>query len=153
MKNTYFRLIPMVEKLYRTHLRVMKNELNRIGALDITDSQAVILCNIGNQNLTVGQISDSGCFMGSNVTYLLKIMVKNKYLVQEQSVNDHRCSKIRLSDKGIELRDKLDSVLERYSHKILDCCISSKNIMKEIGELEHFWSQLLKNKRGHQYGT
>jgi DNA-binding MarR family transcriptional regulator len=80
-------------------------------------------------------------------------MIKNKYLVQEPSKTDNRSSKIRLSDKGIELRDKLDSVFEKYSEKILDYCISSKNIMKEIGELEHFWSQVLKNKRGHQYGT
>ena len=82
MKDTYFETVMGVERLHRLFFDVIKAELDRQTVKDLSDIQCFILYNIGRSRMTVGEISNRGYYMGSNVTYNLKKMVENGYVIK-----------------------------------------------------------------------
>ncbi len=96
----YYESIVLIERLHRQFLDVIKVELERAGILDINNVQSMILHNIGDDDLTVGELTVRGYYLGSNVSYNVKKMVENGYLVQERSIHDKRSVRVKLSDKG-----------------------------------------------------
>ena len=51
VKADYLQSIQLIERLHRQFLEVVKNELDRHGMQDINNIQAVILYNIGEDEL------------------------------------------------------------------------------------------------------
>ena len=107
MTNGYLAVIALVERLHRHFLEVVKLELEGLGVHDINNVQGMMLFNIGDTEMTVGELTTRGCYLGSNVSYNVKKMVENGYIVQERSVHDRRSSHVRLAKKGRDLRDRL----------------------------------------------
>ena len=97
VKETYFETIRLIERLHRQFLEVVKGELDRLGIEDINNVQALILSNVGREELTVGELTNRGYYLGSNVSYNVKKMVENGYLVQERSTHDRRSIRVRVS--------------------------------------------------------
>src|ERR1700742_1611984 len=114
MKESYLNMIALVERLHRQFLEVVRTELDSLGILDINNVQALILFNIGGAELTVGELTLRGCYLGSNVSYNVKKMVENGYLVPERSTHDRRSVRVRLSQKGLDLCAKLDEMHQRH---------------------------------------
>jgi DNA-binding MarR family transcriptional regulator len=133
----------MIERLHRHFLDVLKVELDRQGVKDINNIQTMILYNIGDDDLTVGELTVRGYYLGSNVSYNVKKMVENEYLVQERSVHDKRSIRVRLSDKGKALRDSITDMYNRHEQK-LDGHELSAELLNEMNEsmrmLERFWT-------------
>jgi DNA-binding MarR family transcriptional regulator len=92
---------------------VVKLELDGLGIHDINNVQGLMLFNIGDAEMTVGELTLRGCYLGSNVSYNVKKMVENGYLAQERSVHDRRSIHVRLTEKGSQLRDRLQSMHQR----------------------------------------
>src|SRR6202162_5651384 len=107
MTNEYLEVIALVERLHPPFLEVLKLELDGVGIHDINNVQGLMLFNIGDAEMTVGELTLRGCYLGSHVSYNLKKMVENGYLAQERSVHDRRSSHVRLTRKGAKLRDRL----------------------------------------------
>jgi len=110
MSDGYLEVISLIERLHRQVLEVIKLELDRLGMHDINNVQALMLFNIGEAEISVGELMSRGYYLGSNVSYNVKKMVENGYLVQERSVHDRRSIHVRLTDKGRTLRDRLDEL-------------------------------------------
>lgn len=115
IKNNYQECLLLIERLHRQFLDVVKNYLEHLKVDDINNIQALILYNIGEEQLTIGELTHRGYYLGSNVSYNVKKMVEAEYLIQEQSVHDKRSSKVRLSDKGLALFEKIDGFYEKIS--------------------------------------
>ena len=115
MNNFYLEVISLVERLHRQFLEVVKLELEGLRVHDINNVQAMMLFNIGDTEMTVGEITLRGCYLGSNVSYNVKKMVANKYLVHERSEHDKRTIHVRLTEKGIKLRDSLTQIHRRHA--------------------------------------
>ena len=113
MKTAYFETIMLIEKLHRLHLEVVKYELDKMKIEDISNVQAMILYNIGQGQVTIGELTNRGYYLGSNVSYNLKKMISFGYITQEPSPHDRRSSRVRLSPKDIELHKKLDHCMTR----------------------------------------
>ena len=96
--------VNLIERLHRQFLEVVKSELVRLGIQDISNIQAIILYNIAAEEVTVGELTHRGYYLGSNVSYNLKKMVEHDYLIQERSPHDRRSVRVRLSKKGVTLR-------------------------------------------------
>src|ERR1700751_6251424 len=107
MNNLYLEAISLVERLHRQFLEVVKLELEGLGIHDINNVQAMMLFNIGEAEMTVGELTLRGCYLGSNVSYNVKNMVEQGYLVQQRSVHDRRSVHVRLTAKGKMLRGAL----------------------------------------------
>ncbi len=72
----YYDAIQLIERLHRHFLDVLKVELDRKGIQDINNVQSMILYNIGHDELTVGELTIRGYYLGSNVSYNVKKMVE-----------------------------------------------------------------------------
>jgi len=115
----YLAVISLVERLHRHFLEVVKLELDGLGIHDINNVQGMMLFNIGDAEMTVGELTLRGCYLGSNVSYNVKKMVENGYLLQERSVHDRRSIHVKLTDKGCTLRGRLSGMHRRHI-KMLD---------------------------------
>ena len=143
MKDAYFETIRLIERLHRQFLEVIKGELDRLGIEDINNIQALILANIGREELTVGELTNRGYYLGSNVSYNVKKMVENGYLVQERSTHDRRSVRVRVSEKGLELSEKVSALHERHITILSDGRLSTAMLEEAnqvLRKLERFWA-------------
>jgi len=142
MSNGYLEVISLIERLHRQVLEVIKLELDRLGMHDINNVQALMLFNIGEAEIYVGELMSRGYYLGSNVSYNVKKMVENGYLVQERSVHDRRSIHVRLTDKGRELRDRLSGMHRRHIEMLGQTTITEgdlQNVVTTLRRLERFW--------------
>jgi len=63
MTSQYFESIQLIERLHRYFLDVVKTELDRKGIQDINNVQAMILHNIGRDEMTVGELTLRGYYL------------------------------------------------------------------------------------------
>src|ERR1700722_2487417 len=114
MADHYLEVISLVERLHRQVLEVTKLELDGLGVRDINNVQALMLFNIGDAEMTIGELTTRGAYLGSNVSYNVKKMVENGYLLQERSLHDRRSLHVRLTTKGRRLVDRLSAMHRRH---------------------------------------
>jgi len=85
-----------------------------------------------------------GCYLGSNVSYNVKKMVENEYLVQERSEHDRRSIHVRLSEKGKKLRDELSKMHERHLVMLNETSLKAEDLQAAdvaLKRLERFWTR------------
>jgi len=75
IRPQYLEAWTLVERLHRRLLDVIKDEFDRRGRSDINSVQALMLYNIGDKELTAGELRTRGYYLGSNVSYNLKKLV------------------------------------------------------------------------------
>jgi len=146
VRKPYYESILLIERLHRHFLEVLKTELDRLGIQDINNVQSLILYNIGEDEMTVGELTARGYYLGSNVSYNVKKMVENGYLGQERSPHDRRSVRVRLSEKGLDLREKISQMFERQLTALEKAGFSDEELMKAndtMRRLERFWSASL----------
>ena len=61
----YLDALALVERLHRLLLDVIKDEFERLGVLDINAVQALLLFNIGENEVTAGELKTRGYYQGS----------------------------------------------------------------------------------------
>lgn len=146
MGSAYFESIQLIEKLHRQFLEVVKVALDVGGVTDINNVQALILYNLGEDDLTVGELTYRGYYLGSNVSYNVKKMAENGYLVQERSAFDKRTVRVRLSPKGIALRNRLRAMFDGHEARLgrgnLDDA-GLANANTTLKALERFWREMM----------
>ena len=141
--SAYYESIQLIERLHRHFLDVLKVELDKKGIQDINNVQSMILYNIGHDELTVGELTIRGYYLGSNVSYNVKKMVENGYLEQERSVHDKRSIRVKLSEKGLELKTLLDDMFARHQTQIEGTEITEEALSAAndgLKMLERFWA-------------
>lgn len=143
MKKAYLETIALVERLHRECLEVIKADLDRQGIRDLNNVQAMILFNIGSDVLSVGELTNRGYYLGSNVSYNVKKMVENGYLIQERSPHDRRAVHVKLSDKALAVVQKMHEMYDRHlsalnSETFKDDELDNVNLT--LRRLERFWA-------------
>lgn len=146
MKQVYLETILLIERLHRRFLDVVKSELDRLKVEDINNVQTLILYNIGSDQLTVGELTNRGYYLGTNVSYNVKHLVQTEYLIQEKAPHDKRSTRVKLSEKGAELVKKMDALIER---NVADLDKRSPglafltDVNKSMHNLERFWTEYM----------
>jgi DNA-binding MarR family transcriptional regulator len=139
----YYEAIQLIERLHRHFLDVLKVELDKKGIQDINNVQSMILYNIGHDDLTVGELTIRGYYLGSNVSYNVKKMVENGYLIQERSVHDKRSIRVKLSQKGTDLKNLISDMFVRHEEQIQGSEVTDdalNELNKTLKMLERFWA-------------
>lgn len=139
----YYESIQLIERLHRHFLDVLKVELDKKGIQDINNVQTMILYNVGHDEMTVGELTIRGYYLGSNVSYNVKKMVENGYLEQERSVHDKRSIRVKVSEKGKELYDLISAMFNRHEGQIEGSELSNEdlNALNDVlKKLERFWA-------------
>ena len=146
MKQVYLDTILLIERLHRRFLDVVKTELDKLKFEDINNVQTLILYNIGRDQLTVGELTNRGYYLGTNVSYNVKNLVENGYLVQEKSPHDKRSTRVKLSEKGLKLVDQMDVRFERNVEeigKISPGLALLTDANKNMHQLERYWTDYI----------
>jgi DNA-binding MarR family transcriptional regulator len=142
MTEGYLAVISLVERLHRHFLDVVKLELDGSEIRDVNNVQALMLYNIGDAEMTVGELTLRGCYLGSNVSYNLKKLVENGYVEQARSPHDRRSVHVRLTAKGRVLRDRLAEMHRRHAERLPQSGITVSDLESAaatLRRLERFW--------------
>ncbi len=118
MKAAYLETISLIERLHRQCLEVVKADLDRRGVRDLNNVQALILFNVGEEEYSVGELTQRGYYLGSNVSYNVKKMVEHGYLIQERSPHDRRSFHVRASEKGVDIFRRLSAVFDDHTGEL-----------------------------------
>ena len=118
LKPLYLEALTLVERLHRRLLDVIKDEFDRSGRSDVNSVQALLLFNIGESELTAGELRTRGYYLGSNVSYNLKKLVEMGYIHHQRSRMDRRSVRVSLTDKGREVADLVNGLYERHIRSI-----------------------------------
>jgi DNA-binding MarR family transcriptional regulator len=143
MSKIYYDTVQLIERMHRHFLDVLKIELEKHGVQDINNVQALILFNIGGDELTVGELTVRGYYLGSNVSYNVKKMVEAGYLKQERSQHDRRSVRVCLSDKGKSLKDKISAIFDRHTKELRSVELDEEKLQlinERMRLLERFWA-------------
>ena len=142
MNENYLAIISLSERVHRQVLELMKLELDRLDIHDINNVQAMMLFNIGDAKLAVGELTLRGCYLGTNASYNLKKMVENRYLELERSVHDRRSVYVQLTTKGHQLHSKLAEMHDKHIEMLQQSGIGDSDlagIVATLRRLERFW--------------
>jgi len=142
MPEQYLEVISLVERLHRQFLEVVKLELEGLGIRDINNVQAMMLFNIGDAEMTVGELMLRGCYLGSNVSYNVKKMAETGYLAQQRSLHDRRSIHVKLTEKGRTLRDRLSTMHGRHIGMLKQTAVKPADLEAvaiTLRRLERFW--------------
>jgi DNA-binding MarR family transcriptional regulator len=79
MSDHYLEVISLIERLHRQFLEVVKLELDSLRAHDLNNVQALLLFNIGDADISIGELTSRGYYLGSNVSYNVKKLAESGY--------------------------------------------------------------------------
>ena len=144
VKPLYIEALTLVERLHRRLLDVIKDEFDRRGRSDVNSVQALLLYNIGDKELTAGELRTRGYYLGSNVSYNVKKLVEMGFLHHQRSRVDRRSVRISLTEAGKEVHEIVRSLYDKHVRTVEQIGgISSdefKLVNTALGRLERFWT-------------
>ena len=144
----YLEALTLVERLHRLLLDVIKDEFERLGILDINAVQALLLFNIGENEVTAGELKSRGYYQGSNVSYNLKKLVEADYMHHQKCSIDRRAVRVRLTPKGREISHILAELFARHVAGIREGSIlgpqGANDINNVLHRLERFWTDQIR---------
>lgn len=107
--------------LYKVAHKCSILQSEKLKELSISFPQAVILGIVAFvEDGTVNQrmLSEEMCIKESSVSSIIKTMIKNGLICKEQSKNDGRNNILKITDKGNEIVDKINSSLKSFEDKL-----------------------------------
>ncbi|MEM8592088.1 MAG: winged helix DNA-binding protein [Pseudomonadota bacterium] len=144
----YLESLALVERLHRLLLDVIKDEFERVGVLEINAVQALLLFNIGDNEVTAGELKSRGYYQGSNVSYNLKKLVEMGYMHHQRCEIDRRSVRVRLTDKGREVRDVVAELFNRHADGLQSGGVLGAGGIEEINSslkrVERYWSDQIR---------
>ena len=146
----YLESLTLVERLHRRLLDVIKDEFDRRGRADINSVQALLLYNIGDREVTAGELRTRGYYLGSNVSYNVKKLVEMGYLSHQRSRIDRRSVRIALTDTGREIHSIVFSLYEKHVRTVEQIggikADEFSRLNEALSRLERFWTDQIRFK-------
>jgi DNA-binding MarR family transcriptional regulator len=133
----YLAVISQMERAHSQFLEVVKRELDALGIRDINNVQALMLSNIGSAKVSMGELTQRGCYHGSNASYNVKKMVENGYLTHERSLHDRRSCHVGLTERGVKIRDQLMAMHQRHIELVSDTALTDEGLAAAAAALDH----------------
>lgn len=144
LKTLYLESLSLVERLHRRLLDVVKDEFERQGRSDLNAVQALLLFNIGDGELTAGELKSRGYYQGSNVSYNLKKLVDLGFVSHRRSKVDRRTVRVALTPMGQEVAGLVSSLYDRHVASIEKVggigSTEFEQLNKAMQRLDRFWN-------------
>ncbi len=140
----YLQALRLIERLHRLLLDVIKDEFDRMGGAELNSVQALLLYNIGESELTAGELKTRGYYLGSNVSYNLKKLVDMGYIHYKRSETDKRSVRVSLTDRGLEASKVVQNLYHRQLGSLEKVGEVDNDDLQRLNRslvrLERFWS-------------
>lgn len=148
VKPLYLETLTLVERLHRRLLDVIKDEFDRLDRSDINGVQALLLFNIGDSEVTAGELRTRGYYLGSNVSYNLKKLVDGGFMHHQRSKIDRRSVRIRLTEQGHEVARIVADLYDRHTKTIEPIGGISQDefevMNRSLTRLERYWQDQIR---------
>lgn len=147
MITSYLETVQLIERLHRHFLDVLRAELRRLGIEEINAVQALLLANIGTEDVVIRDLRDRGYYHGSNVSYNIKKLTEQGYLDQERSPHDRRAVRLTLSDKGLDICNRVRELQEHLSGELATIGMSAEtldNARMTLEQVERTWTDYIR---------
>ncbi len=144
----YLEALALVERLHRLLLDVIKDEFERVGVLEINPVQALLLFNVGDNEVTAGELKSRGYYQGSNVSYNLKKLVDLGYMHHQRCEIDRRSVRVRLTARGREIRDLVSDLFARHAEGLENRGVIDfeglEDITSSLRRMERYWADQIR---------
>src|SRR5215467_2725274 len=148
LKGRYLVSLKLIERLHRLLLDVIKDEFERLGRSDVNSVQVLLLYNIGGAELTAGELTSRGYYLGSNVSYNLKKLVEAGYINHQRSTVDRRSVRVKLTEKGREVCKVVNGLYQRQLKSLQQVggigADDLETLNKALIRLERFWTDQIR---------
>jgi DNA-binding MarR family transcriptional regulator len=148
MLDGYLEALALVERLHRLLLDVIKDEFERVGILEINAVQALLLFNIGDNEVTAGELKTRGYYQGSNVSYNLKKLVDMGYMHHQRCEIDRRSVRVRLTPRGREIRDLISGLFARHAEGLIAKNVIDHGTLGDMSNtlrrMERYWTDQIR---------
>ena len=148
VRPIYLESLSLVERLHRCLLDVIKDEFDRRNETEINAVQALLLYNIGDKELSAGELRTRGYYLGSNVSYNVKKLVDMGHLHHARSRVDKRAVRISLTPKGRAIHKVVTDLYEKHVRTVEQIGGSQTEVFAALNlaltRLERFWTDQIK---------
>lgn len=148
MLDRYLEALALVERLHRLLLDVIKDEFERVGIIEINAVQALLLFNIGDNEVTAGELKTRGYYQGSNVSYNLKKLVDMGYMHHQRCEIDRRSVRVRLTSRGREIRDLISALFARHADGLIAKNVIDHGTLGDMSNtlrrMERYWTDQIR---------
>jgi DNA-binding MarR family transcriptional regulator len=145
---TYLEALLLVERLHRLLLDCIKDEFERLGIIEVNAVQALLLHNIGDHEVTAGELKTRGYYQGSNVSYNLKKLVDLGYMHHQRCEIDRRSVRVRLTEKGRRLREVVARLYALQAEGLVSRGILDAgnllDLVTALRRIERFWGDQIR---------
>ncbi|MFK7743611.1 MAG: MarR family winged helix-turn-helix transcriptional regulator [Roseobacter sp.] len=145
---SYLEALSLVERLHRLLLDVIKDEFERVGVLEINAVQALLLFNIGDNEVTAGELKSRGYYQGSNVSYNLKKLVDMGYMHHQRCEIDRRSVRVKLTEDGRRIRDVVTTLFSRHAEGLQAKGVLGPegidDISRSLKRMERYWTDQIR---------
>ncbi|MEO1640235.1 MAG: MarR family transcriptional regulator [Pseudomonadota bacterium] len=146
--TSYLDMLNLVERLHRLLLDVIKDEFERLGILEINAVQALLLFNVGDHEVTAGELKSRGYYQGSNVSYNLKKLVEMGYMHHQRSEIDRRSVRVRLTEKGRGVHLVVSKLFRKHSEGLIAREVLDQEGVEDITaalrRMERYWTEQIR---------
>ncbi len=146
--GSYLEALTLVERLHRLLLDVIKDDFERVGVLEINAVQALLLFNIGEHEVTAGELKTRGYYQGSNVSYNLKKLVDMGYMHHQRCEIDRRSVRVRLTEKGRRIRDIVAKLFAAHAEGLISRGVvdpaGMEDITSALRRIERYWADQIR---------
>lgn len=150
LRREYLDLTRSIERLHRRFLDVLRAELNRLGIREINGVQALLLANIGDEEIAVRDLMERGYYHGSNVSYNIKKLTEMGFLAQRRSPHDRRSISLSLTDKARTIVTHVKALEERMASQLSENNIDGE-ALAAVGQalrgVERTWTDYIQFSR------
>lgn len=147
-KATFLECLRLVERLHRRLLDVLRYRLEEMGRTELNSVQALLIYNVGEQEMTAGELRTRGYYLGSNVSYNLKKLVEMGFISHHKSEHDRRSVRVALTEKGRMISEMIDSLYDEQLEEIMGDELlgleDMRDLRKNLRNLERYWSDQLR---------
>ena len=148
VRPAYLEALSLVERLHRRLLDVIKDEFDRRGNQELNSTQALLIFNIGDREMTASELRTRGYYLGSNVSYNVKKLVELGYLYYVKSRIDRRTIRISLTEKGRDVQNAIVMLYDKHAQTVEQIGgVSAQEfslLNNSLSRLERFWADQIR---------
>ena len=148
VRPAYLEALSLVEGLHRRLLYVIKDQFDRRGNQELNSTQALLIFNIGDREMTASELRTRGYYLGSNVSYNVKKLVELGYLHYVKSRIDRRTVRISLTEKGRDVQDAIAMLYDKHAQTVEQIGgVSAQEfslLNNSLSRLERFWTDQIR---------
>ena len=146
--SNYLESLTLVERLHRLLLDVIKDEFERLGVIELNPVQALLLFNVGEHEVTAGELKTRGYYQGSNVSYNLKKLVEGGYMHHQRCHADRRAVRVRLTEQGRRIREMVAKLFASHSTGLQSRAVvdldGMETITSSLRRIERYWTDQIR---------